>query len=358
MRAGPQALQHVLGVVVHAENQDAGLGREPAQLRRHLQTRDARHRDVEHRDVGPELARPAPAPRRRSTASPTTANPGSPSSTWRMPVRTMAWSSATSTRMAGSLMTAATGVGRNQTSSERAAAAPRRRTARCRPARRCAPACRPDPCGPRRSDASSRPPVETTAVVPHLEQHARRARREADLHRRRARVAGHVRRAPPAARGRGPAPPPRRAAAAPTARRARCGCRSARRSRPTSERRAGSEAQVVEQRGPEIVGDVPDAPDAGVDQLEHLIEPRRLPGRDAVAQHAELHLDRGEHLRGLVVELAGEPAALLLVLLDHPGGEPGQLDGAGLQPAVEIGVLQRGADLLAQRHQEARRPAR
>ena len=86
---------------------------------------------------------------------------------------------------------------------------------------------------------------------------------------------------------------------------------------------------------------------------EHLVEPLGLAGRDAVPQQAELHLDRGEHLRGLVVQLAREPAALLLVLLDHAGGEPGQLDRAGLQPAVEVGVLERGADLLAEGDQEA-----
>ena len=75
-------------------------------------------------------------------------------------------------------------------------------------------------------------------------------------------------------------------------------------------------------------------------------------GGEAVPQHAELHLDRGEHLAGLVVELAGEPPALLFVLLDHPRREARELEGARLQAAVEVRVLQRGAHLLAQRDQK------
>ena len=57
MHAGAQALQHVLGVVVHAEHEDARVGRAAAELRRGLQAGQPRHRDVEHRDVGRQLER-------------------------------------------------------------------------------------------------------------------------------------------------------------------------------------------------------------------------------------------------------------------------------------------------------------
>ena len=115
----------------------------------------------------------------------------------------------------------------------------------------------------------------------------------------------------------------------------------------------GQQSQVVQQRRTQVVGDVPDASDPGIDEAEHLVEPRGLRRGSASRMTPELHLDRGEDLAGLVVQLAGEPPPLLLVLLDHPRGEARQLDGAGLQPAVEIRVLQRRPDLLAERHQEA-----
>ena len=40
------------------------------------------------------------------------------------------------------------------------------------------------------------------------------------------------------------------------------------------------------------------------------------------------------------------------MLLDHAGGESRQLDCPGLQAAVQIGVLQRGAYLVTEREQE------
>ena len=52
------------------------------------------------------------------------------------------------------------------------------------------------------------------------------------------------------------------------------------------------------------------------------------------------------------MQLPRESSPLLLVLFDHPGGEPGQLDGPGLEPCVEIGVLERGADLLPECYEE------
>ena len=89
-----------------------------------------------------------------------------------------------------------------------------------------------------------------------------------------------------------------------------------------------------------------------VDQPEHLVQASALCRRQAVPQHPELDPDRGEHLAGLVVQLAGEPSALVFVLLDHPRREAAQLDGARLQAAVEVRVLQRRAHLLAQRDQK------
>ena len=46
-------------------------------------------------------------------------------------------------------------------------------------------------------------------------------------------------------------------------------------------------------------------------------------------------------------------AALLFVLGHHPGGKPLELDAPGLEPAGEVGILQGGAHLLAERQEEA-----
>ena len=112
------------------------------------------------------------------------------------------------------------------------------------------------------------------------------------------------------------------------------------------------EAKIVEQGRAQIVGDVPDAADPGVDQRQRAVEARGLVGSDGVLQQAQLHLDRREHLRRFVVQLAREAAALLLVLLDHSGGQPAELEGAVVQPSVEVGVLERGSHLLSERHEE------
>ena len=91
----------------------------------------------------------------------------------------------------------------------------------------------------------------------------------------------------------------------------------------------GKQPEIVQQGWPEVVGDAPDAPDAGIDECQNVVEPAAWSRLGRVAQNPELHLHRGEYLRGLVVQLAREAAALLLVLLDHPGGESRQLDRAG-----------------------------
>ena len=133
----------------------------------------------------------------------------------------------------------------------------------------------------------------------------------------------------------------------------RSGRHCGRRSPPPASAAPGRRPEVVEQRRPEVVGDAPDAPDAGVDQREGLIEPLRVRRAHAIAQQPQLHLDRAEHLRRLVVQLAGQPAALFLVLLHHAGGEPGQLDRARLEARGEVAVLERGAHLLAEGDEEA-----
>jgi hypothetical protein len=84
-----------------------------------------------------------------------------------------------------------------------------------------------------------------------------------------------------------------------------------------------------------------------------MIQPGRLCRLHCIAENAQLHLHCGKYLRCLIMQLARQTAPLLLVLLDHAGGKPRQLDSAGLEAAVEIGVLQRGADLMPQRKEEA-----
>jgi hypothetical protein len=116
--------------------------------------------------------------------------------------------------------------------------------------------------------------------------------------------------------------------------------------------KGGEQAEVVEQRRAEGVRHAADALDPGIDQRERPAQPLGVVRADSVAEYAQLHLDGGKDLRRLVVQLAREPPALVLVLRDHPGGEPRQLDGAGLEPGVEIGVLERGAHLLAQGDEE------
>ena len=77
------------------------------------------------------------------------------------------------------------------------------------------------------------------------------------------------------------------------------------------------------------------------------LQPRMQLGRHRLAERAELQLERREDLRGLVVQLAGEPAPLLLVLLDHTRGEPFEVLGPGLEPRGQLDAVERGADLLA-----------
>jgi hypothetical protein len=121
--------------------------------------------------------------------------------------------------------------------------------------------------------------------------------------------------------------------------------------------------QIVEQRGAQLVGHVADAPDPGVDEREHPVEALAHPlGRErrpaarraphALAQHPELHLHRREHLRRLVVQLAREPPALLLVLAHHAQRQPLELRAPPLERAVERRRVERGAHLLPQRLQE------
>ena len=114
----------------------------------------------------------------------------------------------------------------------------------------------------------------------------------------------------------------------------------------------GQQPQIVQQGWPEVVGDAADTPNTGIDERQYVVQPVCLARLSRVAQNSELHLHRRKHLRSLVVQLAREPAALLLVLLDHPGGESCQLDRAGLEPAIEIGIFQRGSDLMAKGKQE------
>ena len=210
-------------------------------------------------------------------ASPTTAKPGSLSSTWRMPVRTIAWSSATSTRMAASLTAPPPGPAREQHLERRArrSGAPPNRTlppsALIRSRMPARPMC---PSRSSRSGLTSggpRPSSRTTEPQPGgIRRESRCPRVRASAWRRtfesaswsaRNRASSASLDSGGSVRGRGEA-------------RSRMSLRAPKSA--TSERKRGQEPEVVQQRGPEIVGDAPDAADAGVDQREHLVEPRRL----------------------------------------------------------------------------------
>ena len=98
----------------------------------------------------------------------------------------------------------------------------------------------------------------------------------------------------------------------------------------------GHQAQVIEERRAQVVGQAADPHDPVVDQLQHAVEPGRVLGAGALAQQAELELHRREHLRRFVVQLEREAAALLLVLLDHAAGQPLQVRGARGQAAAQV----------------------
>jgi hypothetical protein len=57
VRARPQALEHVFGVVVHAQDEHVGIRRTPPQLGRDPEAGVARHGNVEHRHVRAETRR-------------------------------------------------------------------------------------------------------------------------------------------------------------------------------------------------------------------------------------------------------------------------------------------------------------
>ena len=292
------------------------------------------------------------APRAPFDASPTTVNPGSPSSTWRIPLRTIAWSSATSDPDGRARHRRLRGLP--------PAPAPRATPRRPgRPVEPHAPAERADPLAHARQ--------------PHVALRARDARgwRRAGRGRRRAPRAGRRRR---------PTLMPTSTVRACAWRRtfdsASCSARNSASSASlesggsaagaassirtplrapksaTSERSAGSRPRSSSSEGRRSLVTLRMLRMPVSISAERVIQPLRLLGRHAVPEHAQLHLHGGEHLGRLVVQLAREPPALLLVLLDHAGRQAGQLDGAGLEPGVEVGVLQRRADLLAQRDQE------
>ncbi len=69
-------------------------------------------------------------------------------------------------------------------------------------------------------------------------------------------------------------------------------------------------------------------------------------------QLRQLQLDGGEHLAGLVVQLARDPAPLGLGGPEQRGRGARQLRAPRLQLGVQLRVLQRGADLVPERPQE------
>ena len=116
----------------------------------------------------------------------------------------------------------------------------------------------------------------------------------------------------------------------------------------------GQQAEVVEQRRPEIVGDAPDAADAGVDQLEGVIEPlRAAPGarrRGAGPAPSSPRRTPARSRRAARARAGGAPPRAARSCGRRAG--PARPMRA-CRRLVEVGVLERGADLLAERHEEA-----
>ena len=271
------------------------------------------------------------------------------SSTWRMPVRTIAWSSATSTRMGGSVTARPPRARPGRTISSAARRPAGRRTGRSRPTRRCAPACRPDPCGPRARAArrcaagGPRPSscdvepdaARVDAMMPTSTFRAPAWRRTLDSASCSARN-----RASSASLESGGSAAGTASATADVAPVAEIGDQRA-------ERR--EQAEVVQQRRPEVVGDAADAPDAGVDQLERPIEPRPTAPGATPSRRSPSSIFTAENTCAVSSCSSRESRRRSSSCCSHhAGGEPGQLDGAVVQPGVEVGVLQRGAHLLAQ----------
>ena len=107
---------------------------------------------------------------------------------------------------------------------------------------------------------------------------------------------------------------------------------------------AGSTPQVVEDARAQVERERADALEQLLHQRLGLPEPLGQRGRRRLG-HVEGEAQAGEELADLVVELAGEVAALGLLHLHQPAGEP-------LQAAVERGVLDRDGRVVGQADQD------
>ena len=88
------------------------------------------------------------------------------------------------------------------------------------------------------------------------------------------------------------------------------------------------QAEVVEERGPQVERDAADLPERPLDQGDALAEPRPHLGwvEPLAADHLEVDLDRGERLPDLVVQLPGDVVPLVLLGADQPPREVRQPD--------------------------------
>ena len=357
MGARPHALQHVLGVVVHAQDEDPRLGRPLPQLGATRRPDGAGHRDVQHHDVGMQAAppgrglrhrwRPHPPPRSRAR-SPARGESRCARSRDR---RRRGPGSAAQSRAPGS----PSGAGLPAVLPHRAAP----RVARCPRARRSAPACPPAPCGPRARalrggavggprpsslTSSSTPsrltemPMSTDAAsawrstFESASCSARKSASSASLGERRERRAAASSSDPDAAAL------------------AEVGHQRAQR---------GQQAEVVQQRRAKVVGDAADAADAGVDEAEHLVQPRRLRRRHGrrAARRAPSSPRRtpGRSRRAARARAGGAPPrAARIMRAESRASSTVRVSSA----AVEVGVFQRGSHLLAERDAGSGRRAR
>src|SRR5690606_12314890 len=104
---------------------------------------------------------------------------------------------------------------------------------------------------------------------------------------------------------------------------------------------------------PKIPCHAADAANAVPNERLGTLERRAQRFAAALAEHAELHVQRREHLRRLVVELSPETIPLLLVLPYHARLQPLELPRPVLEAPVQGLVGERRADLLTEGQQEA-----
>ena len=87
------------------------------------------------------------------------------------------------------------------------------------------------------------------------------------------------------------------------------------------------QSKVVEQGGAQVVHHAPDAANAVVYQVQHVIQPADRIRFGTLAEHADFHLHSRERLRGFVVKVSRKSPALGFMLPHHQRGKAAEFVG-------------------------------